>query len=800
VYRYIWKIAGVVSFVCLIFVGVTFSSVAASMDPNLINKVGQSWSPIVIRSHIQQTLTGPQVEDGPQQLYLPIVVSEELSTIALINVWQEDLSGSIVNKVAPGDFVRYFASGTNINENATQANLNWTQESPCGITTIFSDTVSLSPGEWEHSFSEIIPDCTGHYTNTVRINHNGFESMLSTQFEVSLPGTVVIGSGQAFDRCFLPSLDLMRAWWDNSPYTVFNIYIGGVSFFCSDDKVDHTWLQAAYQQGWSFIPTWVGPQAPCTGFQHRMSSNASVAYQEGRAEADKASAEAHDLGMSGELIIYYDMEGYPNNYSCRIAVKSFIRGWVERLHELGAKAGVYGAACTSYVADWDSIDPKPDDVWIAHWYTNKYDPGASVFGAPCLSDTLWSNHQRLKQYAGDHTETWGGMSLRIDSNVLDGEIYRFPTNTPSGKSMDNHVTVSFGPDIHDMAMISVQSGWVLMGNSLYRTNDNGGEWTDITPQLDDAGQILSVFFLNDRQGWLLEKSYPSYGEIFFTLFRTKDGGESWELIAPNLLVGQDLPVSTASLEFIDDDTGWVSLKLQSSSNFSIGKLFATIDGGQNWTERLIPIGEPVRFINRNEGWTAGGPAGDQLYKTEDGGNIWQPVLLYISEQKPDGHPLVGLPQFDQNQIGSLPITVADGHESRLDVLISKDGGNTWLLGTSIDLTLDVEPAMPLPFSVNDDGSWRAVSIGKGDLYTFTNHEQLADALPTIELPKGVTSLDFSSDLSGWALVQEGKCEGQKIPTVRLDETYLEPPICSQGSRLFSTDDGGRSWYDISPTY
>jgi hypothetical protein len=108
--------------------------------------------------------------------------------------------------------------------------------------------------------------------------------------------------------------------------------------------------------------------------------------------------------------------------------------------------------------------------------------------------------------------------------------------------------------------------------------------------------------------------------------------------------------------------------------------------------------------------------------------------------------------------------------------------------------------MPLPFSVNDYGSWQAVSPGEGDLYTLSNHEQPAEALPTVGLPEGVSSLDFYSDQSGWALVQEGKCEGHKILTGRLDETYLEPLICSQGSRLFSTDDGGRSWYDISPTY
>jgi hypothetical protein len=32
---------------------------------------------------------------------------------------------------------------------------------------------------------------------------------------------------------------------------------------------------------------------------------------------------------------------------------------------------------------------------------------------------LWVNHQRLHQYKGDHNETWGGVTINIDSNFLD---------------------------------------------------------------------------------------------------------------------------------------------------------------------------------------------------------------------------------------------------------------------------------------------------------------------------------------------------------------------------------------------
>ena len=178
-YRYIWKIVGYVSFVCLIFVSASFSSNAASGDANFTSNSDRSRSLVVVEPEFQYNQTDPHGDNGSQQLFMPLVMgSMQVPYVTLIDAWTEDESGSAVNRFAPDDSAIYLASGTNSNGGDIQANINWTQESPCGITTIYSDTVSLSPGEWEHSFSEIIPDCTGHYTNTVRVNHNGFESVL----------------------------------------------------------------------------------------------------------------------------------------------------------------------------------------------------------------------------------------------------------------------------------------------------------------------------------------------------------------------------------------------------------------------------------------------------------------------------------------------------------------------------------------------------------------------------------------------------------------------------------------------
>jgi hypothetical protein len=121
-------------------------------------------------------------------------------------------------------------------------------------------------------------------------------------------------------------------------------------------------------------------------------------------------------------VIYVDIEYYDaNNTPCRNAVNAFVSGWSGQLHARGYAAGAYGATCAG-VSDWASIANVPDAIWGARWSYDFYNAGASVWDLPCLSNELWKNHQRIHQYAGGHNETYGGVTLNIDSDVIDGLV------------------------------------------------------------------------------------------------------------------------------------------------------------------------------------------------------------------------------------------------------------------------------------------------------------------------------------------------------------------------------------------
>jgi hypothetical protein len=239
-----------------------------------------------------------------------------------------------------------------------------------------------------------------------------------------------IWAGQGFDTCEIPSFEALQEWITRSPYGAVNLYIGGSGRFCSNKALNAAFLTRLAGIGWKFIPTWVGPQAPCfinnsSKPKPLMSADPAIGYAEGVAEADAAISVATGLGLAeadgSGTIIYYDVEYYDTgNAECHEAVRSFISGWTGRLRSRGNLVGVYsiGAALSGFV----TIANVPDAVWPARWNYPAYTPNASVWDIPNLSNTLWVNHQRIHQYTGGHNETWGNVTLNIDCDVIDGIV------------------------------------------------------------------------------------------------------------------------------------------------------------------------------------------------------------------------------------------------------------------------------------------------------------------------------------------------------------------------------------------
>ncbi len=651
-------------------------------------------------------------------IYMPWMSVFKTPAVELLRALTSDQNGGKLQAFLPGETILYKAGGVNNTGEAAQVGLRWDLDGPCAAGVVYSNTLTVAP-LWETVHYSTAPGCSGVFTATASLRYEALEQSRVTRYAVNPPGSIQVNVQHGFDKCYFPDLDDMETWWLKSPYVVYNLYLGGISFACDDQPLDAVWVHQAAQQGWQFILAWVGPQAPCSKFKHKFSEDPDEAYIEGREEASSAHSAAVNLGFFGPKVIYYDLESYSGaDAECRDAAKQFLKGWSEKLHDLGEKSGAYGAPCTSYISDWATVATPPDDVWIAHWYLDEYDPDATVWDTPCLSDSLWPGSRRLKQYAGGHDETWGGVRLRIDSNVLNGEVNLLPVGAAeaSQPGLAQVLLERESEPLRDLGLFSHSQGWVIADERLLVTQDGGGSWQDITPQLEgDLGvgsgaggtHLLGVEFYDHLHGWA---ALATGGLDGLAIAHTRDGGLSWQI--ERLPVGispDEAGVERAYFEVLDANRTYLALKLHSGNSFSLGRLFyLQSEGGRGieWEERSLPIGEAVRFANELNGWTSGGADGKQAYRTSDGGWSWEEMQknshsqLYVdgsgsSEAAEDGlEVLDNLPEgtlaADATPEGYTWAIVQRGAcqgEKRSGetvtctqswaLLASEDGGKTW---------------------------------------------------------------------------------------------------------------------------
>jgi glycoside hydrolase-like protein len=222
--------------------------------------------------------------------------------------------------------------------------------------------------------------------------------------------------GLGFDACTAPSRRSMRAW-DSSPYRAIGVYIGGLNRGCSQPNLSTSWVSEQIAAGWSLIPTYVGLQAPTSSCTSCATLSAAAASSQGSAAAVDAVEDAAAVGIGPGSPIYYDMESYSRTSSATNATLTFLAAWTAKLHALGYVSGVYSSGASGIADLVDRLGSgylQPDHLWIANW------DGRRTADDPYVPDYAWSEEQRIRQYRGGHDETWGGVTINIDNNYVEG--------------------------------------------------------------------------------------------------------------------------------------------------------------------------------------------------------------------------------------------------------------------------------------------------------------------------------------------------------------------------------------------
>lgn len=163
------------------------------------------------------------------------------------------------------------------------------------------------------------------------------------------------------------------------------------------------------------------------------------------------------------------------------------------------------------------------------------------------------------------------------------------------------------------------------------TTDGGRTWRRLPMPCNDTGfgaLYADIVPYTPTNLWLFCASEPGAGSQAKAVFRSSDGGHTWQIVARSSIFGDtrgDVGTMTG-VGYLNDAAvtssrdAWVAL--------SRDTLVRTVDGGRTW-HAAIPINMadpggggvgPVEFIDPRHGWLLSFPT--LLFRTSDGGRHW----------------------------------------------------------------------------------------------------------------------------------------------------------------------------------
>ena len=326
-----------------------------------------------------------------------------------------------------------------------------------------------------------------------------------------------------------------------------------------------------------------------------------------------------------------------------------------------------------------------------------------------------------------------------------------------------------------MQLLAPGVGWALGADRLYWTTDNGAHWADVTPSKAFPNEkIADVYFKDVTDGWaLLAANENNWPEPHFELASTVDSGAGWSVAPvgiPGLAPPNRAPLYGAGrIFFLDAAHGWLALDLEVGLSHA-SLLIATDDGGSTWVRRATVNAGAIRFLTLQDGWIAGGPNGEGLYATTDGGGTWREISLPGPPgAAPSACAVYGLPAFTDTKHGSVLGPCVAGEVEEAGLFASHDGGKSWRVVKAFPRppVWDVNSAVGMAGTtwVMASQDWSTLTLWQTD--ASGPHSQVAKI---IARSPGVRGISFMTLDEGWVLTD----------------------------RLLATTDGGGTWKDISP--
>jgi photosystem II stability/assembly factor-like uncharacterized protein len=380
-----------------------------------------------------------------------------------------------------------------------------------------------------------------------------------------------------------------------------------------------------------------------------------------------------------------------------------------------------------------------------------------------------------------------------------------PTRTPTlvptegADSARSNPLFELAADLRSIHMVDRNNGWGLGQYSLWYTRDGGQSWEDVTPALSSRLPGSAVHVVDQVTAWF----FDTHGAIDFSgrLYLTRDSGKTWSF--RETWFGGEAP----NIFFLEDDLGWV---LTSSYNFT-REVYRTQDHGINWSavHRVAQQQEgrmgflpdigflrgPV-FLDPEHGWMGGTTRIEDgssfIYESTDGGRLW--MLRHLEMETGFGSMWISAPRFfGQDKTVGLMVAYA----APIDEIVNAQGiFNENQFGVT---PVDLPRARYVIFaSTNQGSSWEETSWveisnpSPFSLATQQNFFVLDGGRMLVSADAGKTWEPVESNLSD---LTGGEVQISGIQFVD-GQVGWGWGTADERLRLYQTKDGGAFWKEI----
>ncbi len=349
------------------------------------------------------------------------------------------------------------------------------------------------------------------------------------------------------------------------------------------------------------------------------------------------------------------------------------------------------------------------------------------------------------------------------------------TKTTDGGTTWTPGTINVGDttlSLSNITAVDASTAWVGAynsasgGGSIWKTTDAGATWNqqNIGSFSGTASWLDGIYFFDANTG--VAFGDPITGSTTFEVYRTTDGGNTWNTVSTPAITTGDFGYS-GSFVGIGSNMWFTTAK---------GKIYRTTNKGATWTKLNSPIADfgagdtttssgKIFFSDSNNGIIIGSTisgtgstatvSGRKLYKTTNGGTSWSAGVTYT---QPYNYNLCYVP--GTTQLVATGSTTS-GTTSTFYSGTSLDNGTTW---TQIDTGVqrstiaffDVNTGWAGGFSGSDPLAVQGIYKFSGSLATpsftstgFVIYPNPSKSIVTIASPQTVNGYKLKvTDLSG----------------------------------------------------